>query len=125
MNDKKWFIPYILLFFLIFIPTTFFLFSGDHLKFVPHRVTIVSFGPNHSNHLSSTQSVPNDPADCINDLYNKFQSGMLDLNSLSEGIDRCFNLNSNNDDNNSLTVPQPQPPVPQPQLPTSSMPRFV
>ena len=120
MNDKKWFIPYIILFFLIFIPTTSFLFSGDHLKFVPHRVAIVSFDPNYSNHFSPTQSVPSDPSDCINDLYNKFQSGMLDLNSLSEGIDRCFNLNSNNGDNNSLTVPQPQP-----QPPTSNMPRFV
>jgi hypothetical protein len=118
MNDKKWIIPYIVLFFLIFIPTALFLFATDHLKSVAHRITIVSLDPEYRNHLSPTQSIPNDPASCINDLYNKFQSGMLDLDSLKKGISKCFSLNPDNGDNNSLIIPQPQPP-------TANTPRFV
>lgn len=105
------------MFFVIFIPTALFLFSGDHLKSFPHKVTIVSLDPNYNDHLSPTQSVPNDPASCINDLYNKFQSGMLDLNSLREGLSRCFSLNPENGDNNSQIVPEPQSPA--------NTPRFV
>lgn len=114
--NRKWAIPYVMLFFLIFIPITLYLFFGDHLKSVPHTVTIVSFDP--EDHSSPTQSIPNDPASCINDLYNKFQSGMLDLDSLREGIDRCFSLNPNDGDNNSQIVPEPQPPI-------ANSPRFV
>ena len=117
MNHKMWIIPYVVLFFLIFIPTTMFLFSSEHLKSVPQRVTI-SFAPEYMDHLSPTQSVPTDPASCINDLYNKFQSGMLDLDALREGISRCFSLNPDNGDNNSQIIPEPQPPI-------ANSPRFV
>ena len=45
---------------------------------------------------------------------------MLDPDSLREGIDRCFGLNSNNNgNNNSQIVPE------QPQPPAANTPRFV
>lgn len=118
MNDRRWVLPYVILFFSIFVPSTLFLFSGDHSKPVPYRVTIVSFNSEDRNQFHPTQVIPNDPASCINDLYNKFQSGMLDLDSLREGLARCLSLNPDNGDNGSQIVPEPQPPA-------ANTPRFV
>lgn len=114
-----WIIPYVILFFLILIPTTLFLLSRDQPKSVIHKVTMISIDPEYKNQFRPTQSTPNDPGNCINDLYNKFQSGMLDPEALREGVDRCFSLNPNSDgDNNSQIMPEPQPP-------STNTPRFV
>lgn len=120
MKDRRWIFPYLILFFSIFIPSTLFLFSSDHPKPVPYGVTFVSFNSEDGNQFHPTQVIPNDTGSCINDLYNRFQSGMLDLDSLREGLARCFSLNPNNGNNDSLIVPEPQP-----QQPTANTPRFV
>ena len=80
---------------------------------------MVSIDPGYENQFLTTQSIPNDTGSCIDDLYNKFQSGMLDPEALREGVDRCFSLTPNsNGDNNSQIVPEPQPPA-------TNTPRFV
>jgi len=108
MNDKGWIIPYAILSFSIFIASTLFLFSSDRIMLVPHTVTIISSKPMYRDHFYPTQGIPSDPTSCINDLFNKFRTGNLNPEMLREGIDRCFGLNSN--DNNSQVIPQPQPP---------------
>lgn len=116
----RWTFPYVILFLSIFIPTTLFLFASDHSKPVPYTVTIISFNPGDRDQFYQAQTIPNNPANCINDLYNKFLSRMIDLDSLREGIDRCFSLNPNNGDNNSQILPEPQP-----RPPAANTPRFV
>jgi hypothetical protein len=78
----------------------------------------MSFNPEDRDQFYPTQAIPNDPVSCINDLFNKFQLGMLDPDSLREALDRCFSLNPNNGNNNSQIMPGPQPP-------TANTPRFV
>lgn len=112
MNNNAWIIPYVILSIAVFISSTLFLSSTDHPKLVPRTVTIISYSP--------TQVNPSDPAGCINDLFNQFQAGNLDPDSLREDIDRCLGLNSNggdNGDNNTQIMP--------PQTPNGTTPRFV
>lgn len=120
MNNKSWVFPYVVLSFAIFIASTLFLFSGDHSKPVPYRVTVVTFNPEDGNQFHPTQATPNDTGSCVDDLYNRLQSGTIDLDSLREGIEKCFSLNSDNGDNNSQIIPEPQP-----QPPSANSPRFV
>src|SRR5215510_3530652 len=107
MNSKIWIIPYVFLFLSIFIFSTLYLFSEDNSKYVPYKVTIVILKPMHPYHSYLTQVMPSDPTMCMNELFNEFQTGNLNADTLREGIDKCLGLNSNsNGDNNSQIIPQ-------------------
>src|SRR6266545_6188019 len=116
MNNMRWYLLYIVLFFSILTPATLFLFSHDHSRSAIPRITMAVID---RDHLYPTQTTnPNNPASCINDLLNNLQAGNLDLNTLQEGISNCFGLNTNgsNVDNHTQVIPQP---------PNASIPRFV
>ena len=108
MNDKAWYIFYVLLFFSILIPVTIFLFYGNSNLF-NHRVTVVVMKPGHAVHIYPTQSLDlNNPNACMESLLNSLQSGNLDLNAFQDGVEKCFGLSLNdNGRNNTPIVPQP------------------
>jgi hypothetical protein len=109
MNDKAWYIFYVLLFFSILIPVTIFLFHGDNSNSFNHRVTVIVMKPGHAVHIYPTQSLDlNNPNACMESLLNNLQSGNLDLNAFQDGVEKCFGLSLNdNGSNNSPIVPQP------------------
>jgi hypothetical protein len=109
MNDKAWYIFYVLLFFSILIPVTIFLFHGDNSNSFNHRVTVIVMKPGHAVHIYPTQSLDlNNPNACMESLLNNLQSGNLDLNAFQDGVEKCFGLSLNdNGRNNTPIVPQP------------------
>jgi len=109
MNDKAWYIFYVLLFFSILIPVTIFLFHGDNSDSFNHRVTVIVMKPGHAVHIYPTQSLDlNNPNACMESLLNNLQSGNLDLNAFQDGVEKCFGLSLNdNGSNNTPIVPQP------------------
>lgn len=118
MNHKAWYAPYMLLFFLILISTTLFLFSGDNSKSLDQRVIVLVMNSALRDHIYPIQAPDlTSPNECINNLLNNLRSGNLDLKALQDGIDKCFGLSLNgNGGNNTPIVPQP---------PSGNSPRFV
>ncbi len=121
MNDKAWYLFYVLLFFSILIPTTMFLLSGDNSNLINHRLVAVVMKPAYRDYVYPIQTFdPNNPDDCMENLLNKLQSGNLDLKTLRDSLDSletCFTLNlDNNTGNNAPVVPQP---------PIANSPQFV
>ncbi len=110
MNDKAWYLLYVLLFFSILVPTTLFLFHSDNSNSFNHRVAVIVMKPVYRDHIYPTQTLnPNNPNGCIESLLNNLQSGNLDLKELQDGLDKCFGLNLDDSGRNNTPV-MPQPP---------------
>ena len=109
MNDKAWYVLYVLLFFSILIPVTVFLFHGDNSSTFGHRVTVIVMKPGNAVHIYPTQSLDfNNPNACMGNLLKNLQSGNLDLDAFQDGVEKCFGLSLNdNGGNNTPVVPQP------------------
>jgi hypothetical protein len=101
MNQKSWYIVYIILFFSIFIPSILFLFSGNDLTKNPNGMWIRVRTLDEDN-THATQ----DLNDCINSLMNNLQSGNTNFNALHN----CLGLNLNGEGNNDTQI-LPEPPT--------------
>jgi hypothetical protein len=109
MNDKSWYIIYVILFFSILIPTTFYLFSGDDSKTVNPRISVIVMKTTDRDHIFPTQQGDTGVMECFDKLMNSLKAGNLDLNQLKESMEKCFTMNFNDDDgNNTDILPSPQ-----------------
>src|SRR6476659_3434166 len=96
MNDKAWYLLYVLLFFSILIPVTVFLFHGDDSSTFDHRVTVIVMKPGNAVHIYPTQSLDfNNPNACMGHLLKNLQSGNLDLDAFKDGVEKYFGLSLN------------------------------
>lgn len=109
MNDKAWYIIYVILFFSILVPTTLFLFSGDNSKSINPHVSVIVMKTTDRDHIYPTQGGNIGVMDCFDKLMNSLKTGNLDFDQLKESMEKCFALNFNDDaGNNTEILPNPQ-----------------
>jgi hypothetical protein len=109
MNSKTFYILDGILFFSILILTTIFLFSSDIPKSLKPTVSAVVMKDTPRSHIYPTQGSAMNPADCFGTIMNGLQSGNLNFGKLQEDMDKCLQLDLNNEsDNNTEVIPQPQ-----------------
>ena len=109
MNSKTFYILDGFLFFSILILTTIFLFSSDVPKSLNPIVNAVVIKDTHGSHIYPIQGSVMNPADCLGTIMNGLQSGNLDFGKLQENMDKCLQLDLNNEsDNNTEIIPQPR-----------------
>jgi hypothetical protein len=109
MNDKSWYIIYVILFFSILIPTTLYLFSGDDSKTVNPRISVIVMKTTDRDHIFPTQQGDTGVMECFDKLMNSLKAGNLDLNQLKESMEKCFTMNFTDDfGNNTDILPSPK-----------------
>jgi hypothetical protein len=107
MNDKLWYIIYVIIFFSILIPTTLYLFSSDNSNSVNPRISVIVLKTTDRDHFFPTQQGNTGIMDCFDKLMNSLKAGNLDFNQLKEGMEKCFTMNFK-DGNNTDILPSPQ-----------------
>jgi len=107
MNDKSWYIIYVVLFFSILIPTTLFLFSSNDSKSVNPRLSVIVMKATDRDHIFSTQQGNTGAINCFDKMMDRLKAGNLDFNQLRESMEKCFTMNFN-DDNSTDILPNPQ-----------------
>jgi hypothetical protein len=107
MNDKSWYINYVILFFSILIPTILYLFSSDNSKSVNPRISVIVLKTTDRDHIFPTQQGNTGIMECFDKLMNSLKAGNLDFNQLKEGMEKCFTMNFK-DGNNTDILPSPQ-----------------
>ena len=108
MNDKSWYIIYVVLFFSILIPTTLFLFSGNDSKSVNPRLSVIVMKATDRDNIFPPQQGNTGAMDCFDKMMDRLKAGNLDFNQLRESMEKCFTVNFNDDDNSTDILPNPQ-----------------
>ena len=84
MNDKSWYIIYVVLFFSILIPTTLFLFSGNDSKSMNPRISVIVMKADRQRPHLPTQQGNTGAMDCFDKMMDSLKAGNLDFNQLEK-----------------------------------------
>jgi hypothetical protein len=107
MNDKTLYIVYAVLFFSILIPLTLILLSEDNSKSLNPKVSVTMIKITPDDPIYPIQAFNVGPIECSDKLMNNLQSGNFDFDKLQEGMDKCLQLDLNNDSgNNTKIIPE-------------------
>ena len=108
MNNKTWYIIYVILFFSILVPTTLYLFSGDDSRSSKPQISVVVMKTTDSGHIFPTQQGNPGTMECFDKLMDSLKAGNLDFNQLKDSMEKCFAMNFNDDGNSTDSFPNPQ-----------------